>query len=427
MQLVEEILGYLNFSSGAPDATFLRNLNDLFTGMAVAEESGEPAWQRLGATLRDALPGISDASEAFRSAEQAKAVLDLVFLQAMPGYRLHHHDLLFHQKDEQLFLPFFIGRMCEAVLQQGPPWGEIDRIVRGAIAKVNDYIGYRPVAVLQSAQKIQPYVQEWVRPAPLYIRGAGVSAGPYRELVEAALDILRETEPGILFDAMFPLEQFDELAFDPRAYDFDHPVNKRPNYLFGQWDMNQLDGAGRCRRFVVQQAALEAMMDRLNGEGEVHYKEILFEEAAVLAGTMLMGSGISGSRPNAHDSTVSLPTLVQKIADYRDAFYQQLIERVKGQHAQRLKREAAALKQPFGGARQHFNHYLAQRRAEQLQHVHLAQLFARMGKLLDEDAGAHAPHIDASARARMAIARTPLTGRTAPVSASSPTIAKLSS
>ena len=25
--------------------------------------------------------------------------------------------------------------------------------------------------------------------------------------------------------------------FDPRAYDFDHPVNKRPNYLFGQWDM----------------------------------------------------------------------------------------------------------------------------------------------------------------------------------------------
>ena len=142
--------------------------------------------------LREALPGISDTSEAFRSAEQAEAVVGLVFFHALPGYRLHHRDLLFHQKDEQLFLPFFIGRMCEAVLQQGPPWSEIDRIARGAVARLNDYIGYRPVAVLQSAQKIQPYAQEWVRPVPLYIRGAGVSAGPYRELVETALKILEK-------------------------------------------------------------------------------------------------------------------------------------------------------------------------------------------------------------------------------------------
>ncbi len=359
MQLVEEILGYLNFSSGAPDTKFLRNLNDLFASIEAEKKSGEPAWRRLGKVLIQALPGISGASEAFRSAEQAEAVLGLVFHHALPGYRLHHRDLLFHQKDEQLFLPFFIGRMCEAVLQQGPPWSEADRIVPGAIARLNDFIGYRPVAVLQSAQKIQPYAQEWIRPVPLYIRSSGVSAGPYRELVEAALNILEETDPAILFDAMFPLEQLDELAFDPRAYDFDHPVNKRPNYLFGQWDMNQLDGSGRCRRFVLQQAALEAMMDRLKNPGKIEDKEILFEEAAVLAGTMLMGSGVSGSRPNALDSTVSLPALVQKIADYRDAFYQQLIERVKGPHAQRLNREAAALKQPFGGARQHFNHYLA--------------------------------------------------------------------
>ncbi|MGA2799367.1 MAG: hypothetical protein ABSE63_17430, partial [Thermoguttaceae bacterium] len=379
LQLVEEILGYLNFSSGAPDPTFLKNLNNLFAGIDTNNNGGEPAWRRLGTVLREALPGISDTSEAFRSAEQAEAVVGLVFFHALPGYRLHHRDLLFHQKDEQLFLPFFIGRMCEAVLQQGPPWSEIDRIVRGAAARLNDYIGYRPVAVLQSAQKIQPYAQEWVRPVPLYIRGAGVSAGPYRELVETALKILGETDPAILFDAMFPLDQLDELAVDPRAYDFDHPVNKRPNYLFGQWDMNQLDGAGRCRRFVVQQAALEAMLDRLKTRGKIADKELLFEEAAVLAGTMLMGAGVSGSRPNAHDSTIGLPTLVQKIADYRDAFYQQLLARVDGEHAQRLGREAAALKQPFGGARQHFNHYLAQRRAEQLQHVHLAQLFTRMG------------------------------------------------
>ena len=94
--------------------------------------------------------------KAFRSAEQAEAVVGLVFFHALPGYRLHHRDLLFHQKDEQLFLPFFIGRMCEAVLQQGPPWSEIDRIVRGAGARLNDYIGYRPVAVLQSTKKSSP-------------------------------------------------------------------------------------------------------------------------------------------------------------------------------------------------------------------------------------------------------------------------------
>ncbi len=52
---------------------------------------------------------------------------------------------------------------------------------------------------------------------------------------------------------------------------------------------------------------------------------------------------------------------------------------MSGPHAERLRAEAAALRQPFGGARQHFNQHLARRRAEQLQHVHLAELFARMG------------------------------------------------
>ena len=37
------------------------------------------------------------------------------------------------------------------------------------------------------------------------------------------------------------------------------------------------------------------------------------------------------------------------------------------------------LRQPFGAARQHLNQSLARRRADQLQHVHLARLFAKMG------------------------------------------------
>ena len=89
--------------------------------------------------------------------------------------------------------------------------------------------------------------------------------------------------------------------------------------------MRRLDNAGRCRRFVLQQAALDAMLDRLEHHGRLRYKQMLFEDAAVLAGTMLMGSGVSGNRPDAHDSTVTLATLVQKIANYRDTFYERLL------------------------------------------------------------------------------------------------------
>ncbi|MCC6127313.1 MAG: hypothetical protein IT426_20310 [Pirellulales bacterium] len=377
--LAAEILGYLNFSSGAADVKFLNNLSVLFAALDRPNAKNLPTWRRLGDFLREHLNRLHGESDAFRSIEQADAALRILFDEALPGYRAFHRDLLFHQTDVQLFQPFFIGRAAEAVLRQGGPWNESDRIVRGAIAWLNDYLGFRPVAVLHNERKIQPYEHEWVRPIPLFIQGAGAAHGPYRELVELALSILRETDPAIFFDAHFPLEQLDELAIDPRAYDFDHPVNKRPNYIFGQWDLQRLDNAGRARRFVLQQTALDGMLDRIRDRGKISLGEALFEEAAVLAGTMLMGSGVSGSRPDEHDSTVTLATLVIKIAGYRDAFYKRLLDRLKGAHGERLRKEAAALKQPFGGARQHFNHFLARRRAQQLQHVHLAVLFARMG------------------------------------------------
>ena len=60
------------------------------------------------------------------------------------------------------------------------------------------------------------------------------------------------------------------------------------------------------------------------------YEEMLFEAAAVLAGTILMGSRISGNRPEAHDSSVTLSSLVQQIAVYRDAFYERLAGRDAG-------------------------------------------------------------------------------------------------
>ena len=208
----QEILGYLNFSSGAPDSRFLENVDEMFGSVETGPSPGKPTWQAFGEVLRAELNAVEGTSQAFRRVQQAEAVLKLVFDAALPAYREFHRDLLFHQSDESLFQPFFIGRTCEAVLRQGGPWEETGRIISGAIAQLNDYIGHRPVAVLRSEQKLQPYDHEWVRPIPLWIRGAGVARGPYRELVESALAILDGADPAMLLESMFSLEQLDELA-----------------------------------------------------------------------------------------------------------------------------------------------------------------------------------------------------------------------
>jgi len=385
----QDILGYLNFSSGAPDPRFLGNVNALFSAIDVlrakaataraSRTAAEATWQALGRMLHLALERLHGGSEAFRQVEQAQAVLELVFQSTLPAYRQHHRDLLFHQSEEALFQPFFLGRVCEAVLRQGAPWDQTQRIVDGALGLLDDFIGHRPVAVLQTEQKLQPYAHEWVRPIPLMIRAAGVAWGKYHDVVEKALEILQSTEPGLLAQASFNPEWLDELAMDPRAYDFDHPANKRPNYHFGQWDPHHIDNSGRYRRYVAPQVTLDAMLDRVEHRGELPYAEVLFEAAAVLAGTILMASGISGSGPGVYDSTVTLSTLVPLVAAYRDAFYERLLARMTGAHGRRLQAEATALRQPFAAARQHLNHELARRRAMQLQHTHLAQFYAWLG------------------------------------------------
>jgi len=96
----------------------------------------------------------------------------------LPAYRKFHRDLLWHQPDEQLWRPLFLGRVFESLLSQGGPWHETDRIVAGALQDLNDYLGYRPVAVLESDERIEPYAHERVRPIPLYIRDVGVGCGP---------------------------------------------------------------------------------------------------------------------------------------------------------------------------------------------------------------------------------------------------------
>ncbi len=393
---IEQVLGYLNFSSGAPDPGFQQNLNHLFgrieSGVLAAGPMGEEpkgdaegatTASRLAALLHEQLGELQRTKPAFADTTQAEAVLRAVFDWVLPAYRSFHRDLLFHQSEKSLWQPFFLVRVCEVVLallsESAEVLDDADGLSREAVRRLNDFIGYRPVAVLETEQKIEPYAHEWVRPIPIYIRRAGVAVGKYHDLVERTLEILRETDADLLEEAWFDLDLLDELAIDPRAYDFDHPANGRPNYVFGQWDPHHLDNQGRFRRFVVRQITIDALVDYGEQCEPSQRDEAVFEAAVVLAGVMLMASGITGRSPETHDSSVSLRTLVRHIAAYRDVFYERWLRRLDGPMGERLRREAKTLKQPLARVRGFLNQALARRRAAQMEHVALARLFARMG------------------------------------------------
>ena len=258
---MDQVLGYLNFASGNHDSVFFVNLNRLFqhfnscaaadhsvastqrknSGRSLAASKTQQTTELIRGALTQRLTELKQTKDTFRDSQQSEAVLSLTFEKLLPAYRKHHRDLLFHQTDEFLFNSFFIGHTFEAVLQQGPPWTREQEIITATLGRLNNFIGHRPVATLES-QKIEPYEHEWIRPVPVFIRGAGTAAGPYFEIITQALTILQKTDPQILKEAQFDPDKLDELAIDPRAFDFDHPINKRPNHHFGQWDEHQIDG-----------------------------------------------------------------------------------------------------------------------------------------------------------------------------------------
>ena len=371
---LEQLLGYLNFSSGSPDPQFLSNLNIVWKHLA--EQHGEDTWTHLYDFLTDAINHFTNEKEAFSRVEQARTVLEITFDQLLRSYFLFHQDLLFHSSEIQVFNAFFIGRAFEVVLKNGPDFSTLD--TETLMNQFNDFIGFRPVATLET-QKHEPYTNEWLRPVPLYIQGAGVCEGPYKEVIALTIHLLEQTDESILRQAGFHPEKLTELAIDPRAYDFDHPVNKRPNHHFGMWDPHHIDREGYYDRYIIQTVTLDSLMTRFKDRDDLDRDELLFESSAVLAGTILMASGISGWGPACHDSSVNLSKLMPRIASYRDEFYRQLLGQIDREHRDRLAEEALIRHQPFGAARQHLNSQLTETRARQLEHIHLGQVFAFMG------------------------------------------------
>jgi hypothetical protein len=381
--MIQNVLGYANFSSGVSDPQFLQDLNHLYAQVEGISNESSPDesksnWLAVRQQLEQSLEELTRSNPTFSNADQARAVIGLVFDKILPLYLEYHEDLLFHHTERTLFRPLFVGRIFEAVLKVGGPWKDVDRICREALTCLNDYVGHRPVATLEN-RKLEPYEHEWVRPIPIYIQGACIEHGRYQELVARSLELLDGTDETILREACFDLQQMEELAIDPRGCDFDHPAGKRPNYLFGHWDEHQIDQRGNYCRFVLRDVTLDSLMYRVENPEEVSSDELLSEAATVLAGTILMASGISGNGPGAHDSTTTLGTLLPQVAAFRDRFYEQQLQQLKSHHRQRLEIEMQQRRQPFGGARQDLNSRLARRRALQLQHVYLAKLFARMG------------------------------------------------
>lgn len=377
----EAVFGYLNFAEGAPDLRFLGAVDRLYRRLP-EDGVGRRDGRQLEGAFREGLERVRGSSPAFQDLSRAEGALDLVFGRVLPGYLDFHRDLLFHQRPETLFNGFLIARAFEAALRCETAWGEGSGAADETIRILSDFVGHRPLATLEQRRlRVDPH--EKVRPIPLYVAGAGTAAGPYEPVVRIALRLLQETDDDLLQAAQFDFQSLDELAFDPRAYDFDHPVNRRPNYHFGLWDPDLIDSQGHYRRFVIQQVTLDALHHRVRTTSELPRDELEFEAAAVLAGTILMASGISGRGPGAIDSEITLGQLLARIAAFRDEFYDRLRRRVGGSHGRRLEEEVKVKRQAFGAARQHINGELARQRASQLEHVHLAKLFARMGYLED--------------------------------------------
>ncbi|MBT7730015.1 MAG: hypothetical protein HN703_14130, partial [Planctomycetaceae bacterium] len=326
---------------------------------------------------------LHQTDPAFRNVDQAKGVVRIVFEQVLPAYREFHRDLLEHQAVGAIERPFFLMAIFQAVLATGGPWeGEDDNVVKKVLYKINDYMGWRPVAVLENGQLSEPYRHERVRPLPIYIRGVGAAHGHFSRLVDQAVQILEEAPKELLGQADFDLDLLSELAIDPRAFDFLHPAASRPNYLFGLWDPACIDDEGYYRRLVIQQATLEGILSwSAESHPGVPVEQLQQESAAVLAGVMLMASGLSGRGPGAMQSGMSLTDLLPRIAAYRDNFYRWLITRLPGEHRLRLEAEAQSLQQPFGGVRRHINMLLADRRARQVGSVTLASVLARLGRI----------------------------------------------
>ncbi len=386
MNQLRAVVGYLNFSDGESSPAFLQAISEQFEAIAQQFPSVDPG---LPLALNDQvhLQFLSDLKSAtldegqgkawFGDIERARSAVSFVADHLMPGYREYHAIQLAHVPPGRLWQPLMLGRMFESALRHSAIEDLAGR-TKAVITELNDFVGYRPVAVLENNQHNKPYPHEYVRPIPIYTFGSGSAYGPYRDVVNEANRSLSIAGADLVHEAGFTFSDMEELAVDPRAYDFLHPVHQRPGHQFGEWDTNQVSTKGRYTRYVLRTEIIDAIT-RWAYESGWPIEDSLFASGAALAGTIMLASGIGGTAPGSHQSTISLSTLVPKMAGLRDKFYRLLLGQQTGVRRELLEQDAKATGQPFGGIRQHLNHTLARTRAIHLQADKLSEFFARLG------------------------------------------------
>ncbi|MEM9702448.1 MAG: hypothetical protein AAF907_08395, partial [Planctomycetota bacterium] len=387
----DRVLGALIFSSGGADGLLAKGFCDIATALRAEVAEFPPATRVLGA-LTDRLGELAAERPAFRDAAQARAVLR--GLADLPGdYRRYHRDLLPDLTDGDLSAPLFLAVAADALLQVGAGGSESPDspgAVRAAVLRLNDYVGHRPIPVLEGGARSEVHPHERHRPVPLWRPETGSAPGPAAELLTATLALLRTAPADMLDEAEFQQDRMAELAIDLRTYDDRHPVFKRTNYLFGEWDPEShraagTDGdedpaAGDYTRLVLRRPVLAAILKWVEQDGDGSAEERLFDGSAALAGTILMATAVSGRDPHAHDSASSLMTLLPRIAALRDRFYDWLIESQSGERAERLAAITKRTRQPFGHVRQYLNLSLSDLTARQAQGRAVATQYARLGQ-----------------------------------------------
>ena len=214
-----------------------------------------------------------------------------------------------HLSDAELFQPYFLVRAVEAILHQGGPWDESERIMPGAIDQLNDHVGYRPIATLETrsaARTVSPRTAHG--PFPMYLREAGVAWGKYQTILcntlcERSWNRRRSSASRCLFRSE-PSSTNGRSIRVPTIIIIRSIAGRITSSASGiriTWTVK-----GHYRRFVARQITLDGACPpipfRLATGITISGR---FESSAVLAGIVLMSSCLGGRGPETHDSTAS--------------------------------------------------------------------------------------------------------------------------
>ena len=252
-EALNSLVGYLNFSSGPAVPATMKAWNRVHDEAAGGDIlSGPPPFMIIRHWLEESTEKLQGESSAFGDVKRAKNVIRVLWSKLLPSYLDFHRDLLFHLEPEVIFNGFFLARCAETILHY---LGENDSIedenaLVEFVSSPNSTTMSASVRLLSS--KTDPANRTPTSSCGLFhspLTERGISAGPYRELIRRALRCITMAPDNVLRAAAMDPSQIKELCLDPRAYDFDHPVNRRPNYHFGGWDERSIDGDGTLRSF----------------------------------------------------------------------------------------------------------------------------------------------------------------------------------